>query len=597
MQAASRQTVPLSRLVPWSGNPREARDPDLVAAIAASQATSGLVHPLLVRAASSGDDPVYEVIDGETRRLALVANMEAGLLAPDVPVVVEILDPALGVADLTEIALVSNQLRRQLSVIEEAETIESLKLAQVSERRIADVLGLSPRQVQQRLALAALVAPAKALLRSGERALGWGQAMTAATPARQTEICDTIAANPLAFPDGESVRAHLRAARIPARHALFDPATLPDALVRDLFGDEDYFEDAAAFWQAQDAAIDQRIAALAAAGTPAELHVADSFDPTGWTRCDPGPGTVTVILKYLDGRVEEQSMIPPPVEHGNLSADEEDFLGLASANGVGTTDPTSPSHRPPAPKNGTAPAHVPAGSAADIGAYNAASAVSAATGAAAPADDPLAKTSGELAKVLTGDLVALTRGTIAGSPRLAIVVLLAASLGRLGIVPQLLPTALEASGPNPHERPGRGLLANQRAARDSIVAPLALAGNNDPCTLIAKLLALPDAQLMTLFAWTVSESLTLKLDQVDIADSLGIDIASLWHVHDAYLDALTTKQVRALVLEACPGNEALADGGSRGAMTTLLRGQTGGGVLGASQPSLQWLPPQLRLAA
>ena len=64
----SETTIPLSKLVPWSGNVRKTRASDGVAELAASIAAHGLLQSLVVRKAARGK---YAVVAGRRRYLAL----------------------------------------------------------------------------------------------------------------------------------------------------------------------------------------------------------------------------------------------------------------------------------------------------------------------------------------------------------------------------------------------------------------------------------------------------------------------------------------------------------------------------------------------
>lgn len=124
-------TVPLAELRPYDKQPRRFFGEEELAALSESIRQKGILQPLLVRPASSGQG--YEIAAGERRYRASLA---AGL--SEVPVLVRDFSDD----QMLEVGLVENLQRESLSVIDEVEG----KL-----RLVALRLGVTPEEARGRL--------------------------------------------------------------------------------------------------------------------------------------------------------------------------------------------------------------------------------------------------------------------------------------------------------------------------------------------------------------------------------------------------------------------------------------------------------------
>ena len=150
-------------------NPRKIFPAEYISELAASIAAKGIISPLLVRSTNDLPAPVghvYELIAGECR---LRAAEQAGL--SEVPVLVR---DDLSPNDVLELQLIENLQRRELSVLEEAESYGALlELADGGRKRhsldsLASAISKSTHYIRERLNLLRLPEAAKVALSSGE---------------------------------------------------------------------------------------------------------------------------------------------------------------------------------------------------------------------------------------------------------------------------------------------------------------------------------------------------------------------------------------------------------------------------------------------
>ena len=147
--AVQLRSIPLSAIVPIDGfNPRQAFDDADLRALSASMLERGCLVPVLVQATGDG---AYRLVDGEKRykAAAIAALME-------LPAIVRAVDAGEDGAELeAELlvdAIVSNQLRSQLTPIEEALACRRLKTEHgLTLKGIAQRLQMTQARVRDRL--------------------------------------------------------------------------------------------------------------------------------------------------------------------------------------------------------------------------------------------------------------------------------------------------------------------------------------------------------------------------------------------------------------------------------------------------------------
>lgn len=161
--------VPLGEIAPSPTNPRRHFPDEYISELASSIEARGIIQPLLVRSREDLPPPVgmrYELIAGECR---LRAARAAGL--SDVPVIIR---DDLSENDVIELQLIENLQRRDLDVLEEADSYAALLELSDGDRKrhtvesLAEAISKSIHYIHQRLSLRRLPDAARAAMRSGE---------------------------------------------------------------------------------------------------------------------------------------------------------------------------------------------------------------------------------------------------------------------------------------------------------------------------------------------------------------------------------------------------------------------------------------------
>lgn len=143
------QSIPLSKLVPWSGNVRKTQGADTsLAELAASIAAHGLLQPLVVREEKRGR---FAVIAGGRRLAALQLLAKDGRIKADHLVPYSLLPSAV---DATEASLAENALREAMHPADQFEAFRALIDAGSSVADVAARFGVPDSIVEKRLRLA-----------------------------------------------------------------------------------------------------------------------------------------------------------------------------------------------------------------------------------------------------------------------------------------------------------------------------------------------------------------------------------------------------------------------------------------------------------
>lgn len=154
------QTIAIEKIRPNPHQPRKQFDETALAELAASIKQHGIVQPVIVT--QEGDR--YTLVAGERRwRAARLAGLAA------IPAIVRSLDAQA----LTEIALIENLQREDLSPIEEAHAYQALQEEfNLTQAEIAERVGKSRSQIANTLRLLLLHPEVQALVASGELSMG-----------------------------------------------------------------------------------------------------------------------------------------------------------------------------------------------------------------------------------------------------------------------------------------------------------------------------------------------------------------------------------------------------------------------------------------
>ena len=127
--------------------------------------------------------------------------------------------------------------------------------------------GMEEIQVRRVLALGNLLPKIREAYAKGDIDPASVRHLTMASKAQQKEWLALLNDKDAYAPTGHSLKQWLFGGQpIATGVALFDLASYPGQIVTDLFGDEGYFADSSAFWEAQRAAVGERRLAYLEAG-------------------------------------------------------------------------------------------------------------------------------------------------------------------------------------------------------------------------------------------------------------------------------------------------------------------------------------------
>ena len=170
------QLLPIHKVEPNPGQPRQDFDPEELQALADSIATHGIVQPLTVRALPGG---YYQIIAGERRwRAARLAGLK------EVPAVIMEADDK----KTMELALIENLQRQDLNPVEEALGYQSLMADYgLTQEETASRVGKSRPAVANALRLLGLPQAVLELVRSGSLSAGHARAVLTLKTAKQQE--------------------------------------------------------------------------------------------------------------------------------------------------------------------------------------------------------------------------------------------------------------------------------------------------------------------------------------------------------------------------------------------------------------------------
>lgn len=175
---ATTTTVPFSRLAAIDGINARTKSKEGIDELAASIAAKGLIQPLCVRIApASGGGgtratkggrggPMYEVIDGRRRYMALAQLVKNGTIEKSHEVPVLLRDESD--AEALETSLMANTVRLPMHPVDQHEAFARLVEQGIGEDEIAARFGISARTVRQQLALGRLAPVIREAWRKGK---------------------------------------------------------------------------------------------------------------------------------------------------------------------------------------------------------------------------------------------------------------------------------------------------------------------------------------------------------------------------------------------------------------------------------------------
>ena len=235
-------------------NMRHGRKAPDVSDILPSIREKGIRQTLLVRR----EGERYGVIAGRRRLFALQQVAKETGADPLVPCAVMAEDDA---ASAIEASIIENVARLPATEMEQYTAFRKLHDEGRTVEEIAAFFGVTELTVRRVLALASLSAPIRKLYADDEIDRETVRALTLATPARQADWLKLWNSETERAPMGRACRAWITGgSAITTDKALFYLAVYSGAMTADLFGEAAVFADAAAFWDAQDAAVAEKIA-------------------------------------------------------------------------------------------------------------------------------------------------------------------------------------------------------------------------------------------------------------------------------------------------------------------------------------------------
>jgi ParB family chromosome partitioning protein len=170
-------------------------------------------------------------------------------------------------AEAIEKSMIENMTSLPPTELEQFKAFKNLKIAGRSVEDIAQVFGVTDLKVKRTLALSNLKPQILKLYGDEKIEPQTIRALTMATKAQQAEWLDMVKDENQHAPIGRQIKAWLTGgARISTDAALFDLESYQGETLGDLFGDKSYFADPDMFWEYQNTAIANDVAAYREAG-------------------------------------------------------------------------------------------------------------------------------------------------------------------------------------------------------------------------------------------------------------------------------------------------------------------------------------------
>lgn len=325
----TRKTAPLSSFVPWDVNVRAGLDEAHVAFLLNSirNAPKGEInlHQNLIGAPKAGK---IVTIGGGHRLEALMRLANAGEIAwsTQIPYEEKLVDPEDHEA--VSIALEENS-QLPMHAVDVAHAYFRMANGGKKIIAIANAHGVSEQVARQRVALGGLPAEALNLIRTSQRTIAWGKALTAADQATRKKILSDIAASPTSWKDEQEIRKFLNEDTIPSEHALFDETLYLGPILRDMF-EGNRFQDRNEFWEHQNAAIDAKKSALEAEGWSRVIISHQPVDTWKYGKTDDKAKGIVIIEVTPNGKVTVYDGL---IDHAVDAANANDVIEADDSTG------------------------------------------------------------------------------------------------------------------------------------------------------------------------------------------------------------------------------------------------------------------------
>lgn len=301
------QSVPFGKIVKGE-NIRKVKDDDSLAELAASIRAHGLIAPLVVREETGK----FRVIAGHRRYAALKKNATEA----STPISCKVLTATEELDD--EIRLAENIIRLPLNPLEEADAFAALAAKpEATLEGIADHYGTSTKRVRQRLQLARLQKPLRAVMDKGKLTLAQAARLATLDDETQETAATRIRQQHGVAPDF-LVDHILSEVRIPVSRALFDVKATGLVVADDLFSEtEPWVTDRKRFFELQRESLKEQVEELSRETAWARVELIDAA--AGEVRpgqrvseeeaLKDGPSHVLAMVLHPDGGVERQHFV------------------------------------------------------------------------------------------------------------------------------------------------------------------------------------------------------------------------------------------------------------------------------------------------
>ena len=294
--------IDLGRLSIAAVNMRHGKRAPDISDILPSIRARGVLVPLLVR--PNGGPDQFEIVAGRRRYVA--AKTIADEQGEVDPLPCAVMEPGDDAAAL-EASLIENIARLAPDAMSQYESFVRLTKLGRSVAEIAATFGITERMVSQRLALGNLLPKIRDAYRDEEIDAETIRHLTLASKAQQKEWLALFADAESRAPRGYQLKQWLFGGQsIATKVALFPVEEYPGAITADLFGEDSYFADAALFWQKQNEAVAARRDGLLAAGWPDVIVLAPGEHFRSWEheKTPKGQGGKVFITVSHRGEVE-----------------------------------------------------------------------------------------------------------------------------------------------------------------------------------------------------------------------------------------------------------------------------------------------------
>ncbi len=535
--------IALGNLSVSKSNMRYARKAPDVSDILPTVRARGVLQPILVRPSGepSEDGQHYEIVAGCRRfHAALIVDRERevtrkGAGEPDSPdsgaamLACAVLDEADD-ASAVEASLIENIARLDPDEVSRWACFTRLVKQGRGIAEIGATFGLPDLAVRRALALGNLLPRIRDMYRREEIDLVTIRHLTLASKSQQKAWLALVDDPDAYAPRGHQLKSFLfNGAAISTRYALFAVEASGLAVVSDLFGEDAYFVEAEPFWALQNAAIEQRRSALIDAGwsdvaiVPPEEHFRSwEYEKTAKRK----GGRV-----YLDVRSSGEVV----VHEGYLLRKEA--ARLERGGDQGTIDGDGGGNKPVR---------------AEL--------------------TSLTQTYVDLHRH------AAVRTELLGSPRLALRLLVAhviagSALWRVQPEPQSVKS--DALRQSLDESRAEAVF---NAKRREVLGALGLVGDDSTvtgrgygyghakgaagrsiCHLLARLVPLPDADVLDILALVMGETLAAGTPEIEVlGPMLGLSMADWWQADDAFLEGLRDREVLLAMVAEVAGEQIAA---------------------------------------